>query len=36
VLQIRIDGYDTPQAAATDLARIRELPGYEDALLLSR
>jgi len=36
VLQIRIDGYDSSQAAARDLARIRELPGYEDALLLQR
>jgi general secretion pathway protein A len=34
VLQIRIDGYDSAQAASRDLARIRELPGYEDALLL--
>ena len=36
VLQIRIDGYESAQAAARDLARIRELPGYEDALLLQR
>jgi len=36
VLQIRVDGYQTAQAAAGDLARIRELPGYGDALLLQR
>jgi cell division septation protein DedD len=36
VLQIRIDGYESAQGAARDLARIRELPGYEDALLLQR
>jgi general secretion pathway protein A len=34
VLQIRIDGYESAQGAARDLTRIRELPGYEDALLL--
>ncbi len=36
VLQIRIDGYESAEGAARDLARIRELPGYEDALLLQR
>jgi cell division septation protein DedD len=36
VLQIRIDGYENAQAAARDLLRIRELPGYSDAHLLQR
>jgi len=36
VLQIRIDGYESAEGAARDLARIRELPGYEDARLLQR
>ena len=36
VLQIRVDGYESAQAAAHDLARIREFPGYADALLLQR
>ena len=34
VLQIRVDGYQTAAQAEGDLARIRELPGYEDAHLL--
>ena len=34
VLQIRVDGYENAQAAGRDLARIRALPGYGDALLL--
>jgi hypothetical protein len=36
VLQIRVDGYESAQAAGRDLARIRALRGYEDALLLQR
>ncbi|HVQ12528.1 MAG TPA: AAA family ATPase, partial [Vicinamibacterales bacterium] len=36
VLQIRVDGYESAQAAGRDLARIREFPGYGDALLLQR
>jgi hypothetical protein len=35
VLQVRVDGYPTADLASLDLARIRELPGYGDALLLS-
>ena len=35
VLQIRIDGYETAADAERDLMRIRELPGYGDAHLLS-
>ena len=36
VLQIRVDGYENAQAAARDLSRIRDLPGYGDAHLLQR
>jgi general secretion pathway protein A len=35
VLQIRVDGYKTAADADRDLMRIRELPGYGDARLLS-
>jgi general secretion pathway protein A len=35
VLQIRVDGYKTAADAERDLMRIRELPGYGDARLLS-
>ena len=35
VLQIRVDGYPSAQDAERDLARIRELPGYGDAHLLT-
>jgi general secretion pathway protein A len=35
VLQVRVDGYSSSDVAARDLARIRELPGYGDAHLLS-
>jgi cell division septation protein DedD len=35
VLQIRVDGYKTAADADRDLKRIRELPGYSDAHLLS-
>jgi cell division septation protein DedD len=35
VLQIRVEGYTRAQDAERDLSRIRELPGYEDAHLLS-
>jgi general secretion pathway protein A len=34
VLQIRLDGYQNAADAERDLAKIRELPGYEDAHLL--
>ena len=35
LLQIRVDGYRSVEEADRDLARIRELPGYEDARLQS-
>jgi hypothetical protein len=35
VLQIRLEGYQNAADAERDLARIRELPGYEDAHLLA-
>jgi len=35
VLQIRVEGYRSAAEAERDLARIRELPGYEDAHLLA-
>jgi hypothetical protein len=34
VLQVRVDGYSSSDVAQRDLARIRELPGYDDAHLL--
>ena len=36
LLQVRIDGYPNADVATRDLARIRELPGYGDAYLLSK
>ncbi len=36
VLQVRVDGYPNSELATRDLARIRELPGYSDAHLLSK
>ena len=35
LLQIRVDGYQTIEDADRDLVRIREIPGYGDAHLLS-
>ena len=35
-LQVRIDGYPNADVATRDLARIRELPAYRDAYLLSK
>jgi general secretion pathway protein A len=35
VLQVRVDGYSSSDVAQRDLARIRELPSYGDAHLLS-
>ena len=36
VMQVRVDGYPSAELATRDLARIRELPGYSDARLLSK
>ena len=35
LFQIRIDGYQSLTDAERDLARIRELPGYADARILT-
>jgi cell division septation protein DedD len=35
VLQVRVDGYPSAELANRDLTRIRQLPGYSDARLLS-